>query len=145
MVIPQEKEVGSSLSEESSLSDSLLQQTSSPAMISSTSVAMPLSSQDMNTRPLRSASAPVTGSCRIPNTCSIQDQLMYEKRGTKKLKSSLVEEALNIMKQVATQPISIPQGDSAEYFGGYIAAKLREMDPVKRKACEEKIMRALLD
>lgn len=33
--------------------------------------------------------------------------------------------------------------DSAEYFGLYVATKLREMDPKKRERCELQIIQVL--
>jgi len=68
---------------------------------------------------------------------------IYVKRGSaKKRKGLLVEEVLGVIKML-NQPTS--ENDSVEYFGVFVAARLREMDPLSRKQCEHDIMKCLAD
>jgi len=69
---------------------------------------------------------------------------LYKKREVaKKLKTSATEDALDLMKQVISQPTVIPQVDAAEHSGSYIAARLKEMDLIQRRHCEDMIIKIL--
>lgn len=57
-----------------------------------------------------------------------------------------MDEAVEAIKQIATQPMHFPQSDrqdAIDYFTAYIGAKLREMSPKTRKRLEEEIMKLL--
>lgn len=80
----------------------------------------------------------------------IQDVALYVKRrASKKKKSeSTIAEAIETIKQIATQPIFLPQSDqhtqdALDHFTAYVGAKLREMSPQRRMRLEEEIMRIL--
>ncbi|XP_039310341.1 uncharacterized protein LOC105198956 [Solenopsis invicta] len=78
-------------------------------------------------------------SANLKSTCNKEN--MYIKRGTaKRRKESVAEEALEVIKAM-NQPTS--ENDSAEYFGVFIAARLREMNSQSRKQCEHEIMKCL--
>lgn len=87
------------------------------------------------------------------NTCAKKNPViesllpMYEKRGTKKGKTTEIssEDTLHIIKNLSYPTPSFAPGDSAECFGNLIAAKLREMEPGKRKLTEQKLMHILFD
>jgi len=89
-------------------------------------------------------SATIHSSASLKSTSSKSShdkENMYVKRGSaKKRKGSLVEEALGVIKTL-NQPTS--ENDSAEYFGVFVAARLREMNPLSRKQCEHDIMKCL--
>ncbi|XP_011686399.1 PREDICTED: uncharacterized protein LOC105449099 [Wasmannia auropunctata] len=69
---------------------------------------------------------------------------IYIKRGSvKKRKGSLVEEAIGAIKTLSNQCTS--ENDSVEYFGNFVAARLREMSSLTRKRCEHDIMKCLAD
>lgn len=74
---------------------------------------------------------------------------MYVKRGTTKKKrvmdkrELLMEEAVAVMKTISNEPAPVFQNDSVEHFGNFVIARLREMQSVDRKHCEEEIMKVL--
>lgn len=78
-------------------------------------------------------------SCNLKETSHNKENL-YVKRGeAKKRKGTLIEEALGAVKTLASQPTS----DSAEHFGNFVGARLREMSPISRKRCEYEILKSL--
>ncbi|XP_032678496.1 uncharacterized protein LOC116847518 [Odontomachus brunneus] len=91
-----------------------------------------------------SASASVTSGTKLA-----KDEMLYTKRGaSKKQKSGFVmEEAVEAIKGIASQPIILPPytnrpaQDVIDNFTAYIADKLRDMSPRRRKFCEEEIMK----
>lgn len=71
-------------------------------------------------------------------------QDMYVKRGAaKKRRVSVIEEAMDAIKTLTNQPLPISDNDSAEHFGNFVTARLREMSPISRKNCEHEIMKSL--
>lgn len=62
-----------------------------------------------------------------------------------------MEEAVDVIKQIASQPILLPENshcsaqDTIDYFINYIGAKLREMSPQRRKLAENQILNILIN
>lgn len=74
---------------------------------------------------------------------------LYQKKSKK---GSAFEEAIDAIKNIASQPILIPQysersdhpaQDAIDHFTAYVGAKLREMSPQCRKLSEQEIMKVL--
>lgn len=70
---------------------------------------------------------------------------LYVKRGeAKRRRTSLLEEAIGAIKTMSHESHG-SDNDSADHFGNFVAARLREMSPNSRKRCEHEIMKNLIN
>jgi len=106
-------------------------------------------STDIQSNQLSSEESKSSVSCLFPERSFPKESMsmdtskksLYKKRGAaKKLKTSDTKDALDLMKQMISQPTVIPQVDAAKYFG---SARLREMDLIQRRHCEDMIIKIL--
>ncbi|KAE8745951.1 hypothetical protein FOCC_FOCC007312 [Frankliniella occidentalis] len=80
----------------------------------------------------------------------VRDNEIYAKRGAAKRKAStLMEEAVQAVKQLASQPMPnfseevADTPDTAHHFGMFVAGRLRDMERDSRKECEKEVMSVL--
>jgi len=80
-----------------------------------------------------------------------EEEALFSKRGkAKKTGSTLMEEAVRVMKDICKQqPVPsmepIPTADREELFGNYVASRLRLMTVENKKQCENAIIAVLMD
>lgn len=81
----------------------------------------------------------------IPEKSGTSGEL-FTKRGSGKRKTgAALDEALNIMREMAKEPdVPIPVADTADHFGAFIASRLRTMEEIARKQCEDQLMAVLM-
>lgn len=84
----------------------------------------------------RSVLAPINTKRPVENS-------LYVKRGNSK-KSKLMEDAVNVIKNIAQENVSPPKMDTFDMFGAYIASRLRTMTPKDREYYEREILKVLI-
>ena len=88
----------------------------------------------------------ITRPSSAPSSVSdISQESMFLKRGIKRGKSTASEEAVHLVRKIASEPVNIPNEDAADKFGAFVASKLREMETTKRNSVEAKIVQALYE
>ncbi|KAK3931688.1 mRNA cap guanine-N7 methyltransferase [Frankliniella fusca] len=106
---------------------------------------MPNESSTSTPQPCASPASPAPSSSSSELKKDGAGEQLYVKRGSAKRKASLIEDAVQAVKQLASQPmpnfseVLDTPSDTAYHFGMFVASRLREMENEERKNCEKEL------